>query len=49
MSGKLAESMSDSISSLCLVRECKDLEELRGVAFSLIRCWKENWCGELRA
>ena len=29
--------MSDSISSLCLMRECKEWEELCGVA-SLIRC-----------
>ena len=39
--------MSDSISSLCLVRECKELhelEELCGVAFT-DKMLEENWCG----
>ena len=37
MSGRLVEAMCDSISSLCLVRECRELEEMCGVA-SLIGC-----------
>ena len=34
VSGKLVEVMCDSISSLCLVRECRELEEMSGVAFT---------------
>ena len=37
VSGKLVEAMCDSISSLCSVRECRELEEMCGVA-SLIGC-----------
>ena len=34
MSSRLVEVMCDSISSLCLVRECRELEEVCGVAFT---------------
>ena len=33
VSGRLVEVMCDSISSLCLVRECRELEKMCGVAF----------------
>ena len=34
MSSRLVEVMCDSISSLCLVRGCRELEEMCGVAFT---------------
>ena len=34
VSSRLVEVMCDSISSLCLVRECRELEEVCGVAFT---------------
>ena len=34
VSGRLVEAMCGSISSLCLVRECRELEEMCGVAFT---------------
>ena len=32
--GRLVEAMCDSISSLCLVRECRELKEMCGVVFT---------------
>ena len=46
VSGRLVKSTSDSISSLCLVRECKELEELCGVAFTDKMLKGELVCGK---
>ena len=34
VSGRLVEAMCDRVSSLCLMKECRELEEMCGVAFT---------------
>ena len=53
VSSRLVEVMCDSISSLCLVRECRELEEMCGVAFTdrLLKgelMWGKNLKEEIR-
>ena len=35
VNGRLVEAMCDRVSSLCLVRECRELKEMCGVAFTV--------------
>jgi len=49
VSGRVVEAMSDSISSLCLVKECRELEEMCGVAFTEKLLKGElKWCKSLQ-
>ena len=48
VSGRVVEAMSESISSLCLVKECRELEEMCGVAFTELLKGELKWCRSLQ-